>query len=138
MAEQQALVEDTQVIFDGSQKINQEELRNLSKYASERIDELVRQIINFNDSPDVKAELEFWKRTLYYKNACLRREFTGNDFKTKALSVVKQYGQYLTCFDDGKYRLSNSSDIAIYLALKVMGEQIHVKEAIATLNDFLK
>lgn len=138
MAEQQELVEDTQIIFDGSQKINQEELRNLSKYASECIDKLIRQMINFYDSPDIKVELDFWKQVLYYKNDCLRREFTGNDFKTRTLSVINQYGQYLTFFDDGKYRLSYRSDIAIYLALKVMEEQIGVKEAIATLDNFSK
>lgn len=132
MAEQQEMVEDTQVIFDGSTEINQKELRNLSKYAENQIERLARFLICTNDVNDTKAELHFWEEVLRCKNSYLN-QFTGNGFDTKTLSVIEHNGVYVTFFNDDSrsHRFSTPADIVMSLALKVMDKQIDFKKAIA-------
>lgn len=137
MTEQEELV-DVKETFEEGVVISQNSLRDLSWYAGEQIDYCVNFMINYDNSDKKKAQMHFWMKVLKFKSKCLSKEFTGNDFRTKTLGVIKYKGRYLTYWDDGKCRLSNISEIGIYFALKVKEKQLDVEEAIDAFNSLLK
>ena len=136
MTEQEELVD----VKDAPEKgvlISRNSLMDLSAYAEEQINDCVDFIINYDNSDKKKAQMHFWMKVLKFKAKCLSKEFTGDDFRTKTLGVIKYKGKYLTYWDDGNYRLSNISEIGIFFALKVKEKQIDIEEAMDALNSLL-
>lgn len=130
---------DIQNLFENGAIINQQSLVDLSLYAGEVIDNLVDEIISYDDSKDAKRKLNFWEKILSFKTRILLRDFCDKDHQTKTLGVIEDYGWYVTyLYNDDEYRWSSVSEVAIYLALKVKEGKMNCDEAAEKLNSILQ